>query len=178
VPSQRSILVFPVDGKGDIPPKRVLRGPKTRLSSPFRVAVDPKNNVVVVINDNNPPGIVIFDRTANGDVEPKAFITGPKTGFVRAQYVQVDPERKLIFVALSDVNSRYQTYTTRPEHIGIGIWRYSDDGDVAPQFAIRGGEVKLGRPRALDINPKDKEVYVTDMVNNAVFTYSLPEVFK
>lgn len=178
VPSQRSILVFPTKANGDVPPLRVLRGPRTRITRPHRVAVDAKNNIMVVANDANPPGLLIFNRTDTGDVAPKAVITGPKTGIMRPQYVQLDPERKLIFVALSDINARYNAYNARDEYIGIGIWHYSDDGDVPPRFEVRSGEVKLGRPRALDINPGDKELYVTDMLNNVVLTYSLPEVFE
>lgn len=178
VPSQKGILVFKSEGNGDVAPVRVLRGPKTKLTTPMRVAVDPKNNVVVVINDNNPPALAIFNRTDDGDVAPQAYITGEKTGIIRAQYVDVDPTRKLIFAALSDVNSRYQQYTERAEYIGIGVWSYSDDGNVAPRFAIRGKASRLGRPRGLAVNPKDKEVYVTDMTNNALFTFILSDAFN
>ena len=64
-----AILVFPRTGDGDIPPTRVLRGPKTLLNDPYRIGVDGANNILVIAN-RNPAGFLIFDRDADGDVAP------------------------------------------------------------------------------------------------------------
>lgn len=177
VPAQEAVLVFPREGHGNVAPSRVLRGPKTKLTRPYRIAVDPKNNVLVVANRAEPRGLLIFNRTDQGDVEPKAVIAGPKTGIMEPHAVQVYPERRLIFVALADVNSRYQEGRPRPEFIGVGIWNYTDNGDVPPKAIIRGPAGTLGRPRGLALSPEHKEIYVADMKRNSLFTYFLPEIF-
>jgi len=84
VPSNGGIMVYRRDKGGDAAPVRMLRGPKTRLTSPSRIAVDPVNNLLVVGNRADPAGLMLFDRTASGDVEPKAVITGPKSGITNA----------------------------------------------------------------------------------------------
>lgn len=170
---QAGVLVFPRDGNGDVAPLRILRGPKTQLRRAHRVAVDPVNDLLVVTNDHpSKPGIFIFNRTDQGDVEPKAIISGPKTGIIRPQAVQVNPERKEIIVAVTD---RRVGAAQQPGF--IGVWNYTDNGDVPPKAVIRGPNTLLIRPRGLALNPKHKEVLVVDMVRNALFTYSFPKIF-
>lgn len=174
---QNAILVFPREGNGNLAPLRILRGPKTKLTRPYRVAVDPKNNILVVANRAEPRGLLIFNRTDEGDVEPIGIISGPKTGILEPHAVQVHPDRKLIFVAMADYNSRYQEARERPEFIGVGIWSYTDNGDVPPRAIIRGPAGLLGRPRGLALNLEHKEIYVSDMKRNAVFTFLMPNSF-
>src|SRR5438445_100805 len=41
------VYVYPLDGNGDVPPKRILRGPDTQLGGGNGIAVDPINNLLV-----------------------------------------------------------------------------------------------------------------------------------
>lgn len=165
-----AILVFPRDKGGDIAPLRIIHGPKTKLR-PEQIAVDPKNNLLVVAN-SDPAGLLIFNRTDEGDVAPKAIITGPKTGFILPQGIRVDPERKQIIVAVVDEHR-----VLEPKPGFIGVWNYTDNGDVPPKAIIKGPISMLIRPRGVAINPKNKEIYVVDMRRNALFTFSLPQIF-
>ena len=45
-----SILVFDANARGDVAPKRVLKGPKTKLANPTAVALDIKNDELWVAN--------------------------------------------------------------------------------------------------------------------------------
>jgi len=84
----------------------------------------------------------------------------------------LDPDRQHIFVANTD---RLRAAEQRPGV--IAVWNYSDNGDVPPKAIITGPDSGLIRPRGLAINPKHGEVYVVDMVKNALLMFSWPEVF-
>jgi hypothetical protein len=169
-----AILVFPRTGDGDIPPTRVLRGPKTLLNDPYRIGVDGANNILVIAN-RNPAGFLIFDRDADGDVAPRAIITGPNTGINGApQQFQMDPERKQFIAAIPGRGSNDER---GPTNGFIGVWNYSDDGDVGPKAVIEGSRTLMESPRGLDINIEANEVYLADF-KNKLFTYHAPHIFE
>ncbi len=171
--SQGAILVFPREGDGDVPPRRVLRGPRTRLS-PNRVTVDPVNNLLFVGNID-PPAILVFDRTAEGDVAPRTIITGPKADIGAIQAIEVYPPTRTIVAAVTDSRVFGTAAGARVPY--IGVWNYSDNGDVPPHTVIKGDGTELGRPRGLALNPEHKELHVVDMVKNSLFTYAFPSIY-
>jgi DNA-binding beta-propeller fold protein YncE len=176
--SNSAIFVFPRDATGDVAPIRILRGPKTRLH-PTYLAVDPINNLLVVGN-NDPPGLLIFNRTDEGDVAPRAIITGPKTGIRKPaeqkplfpiEQIQLYPPGKKIVVTVPS------STTTPVEPAFLGVWHYSDNGDVPAMFMLKGPSSMLLLPRFIALNPKDKEIYVADMGRNALLTFFWPQIF-
>lgn len=171
--SQNAILVFPREATGDVAPRRILRGPNTKLS-PNRVAVDPQNNLLFVGNID-PPAILIFNRTDEGNVAPRTIITGPKADIGAIQAIEVYPPTKTIVAAVTD--SRVFGTGAGARIPYIGVWNYSDNGDVAPRAIIKGAGTELARPRGVALNPKHKELHVVDMGNNALYTYSFPSIF-
>ena len=53
-----------------------------------------------------------------------------------------------------------------------------DEGDVPPRWKIDAKASNiLTKPRGITINPKNKEVIVSDMRLNAVLTFFVPEMF-
>jgi len=170
---QGAVLVFRRDVGGNVAPIRVLRSSNVTFT-PYRLAIDPENNLLVVAN-NNPPAIFMFDRTAQGDVAPKATIAGPQTGFMQIQAVEVYPPTRSIVVEISDTVAASTEGRAKPGF--IGVWNYSDEGDVAPRAVLRGPDGLMIRPRGMAINPEHKEIYVADMRRNALFTFSFPEIF-
>jgi DNA-binding beta-propeller fold protein YncE len=77
VPS--SITVFDGDANGDVTPLRVIQGPLSQIDWPMGVAVDERNDEIIVAN-NGDNSVLAFARTANGDVAPKRVIRGALTG--------------------------------------------------------------------------------------------------
>jgi DNA-binding beta-propeller fold protein YncE len=175
-----AILVFPRTGNGDVAPLRVLRGPRTLLDGPKRIGVDGKNNLLVIGN-REPAGFLIFNRTDDGDVAPKAVISGPRTGITSSgpQQIQMDPEHRQIIAAIREERllggSGNEPGTLKSAF--VGVWNYTDNGDVPPKAVIRGPKTQLVKPGGLAINPKDKEIYVTDIHHEALFTYRAPHIF-
>jgi hypothetical protein len=190
-----TILVYPRDANGDVAPIRTIQGPDTQLSNVYSLAVDPINNVLVVgLNSNwgaeraNRGGdgegggngrtavkgaILVFNRTDQGNVKPRAVIRGDKSGIVRINQMQVYPQRKLIVVAMPGIIDKME-----PPEAFVGVWSYDDNGDVPPRWKIPiGTKTKMKKPFGVVLNPKNKEVIVSDMRNQGILTYSVPEIF-
>ena len=64
-----SILVFDAAARGDVAPKRVLKGPKTKLANPTAVSLDFKNGELWVANFGG-HSATAYPITAEGDIAP------------------------------------------------------------------------------------------------------------
>jgi len=188
VPVRDEILVFPMEGNGDVAPIRIVRSPKNGWRPGGGVAVDPVHNLLITdgtLTDSGARGegggeegrgrdsILIFDRMANGDAKPLRVIRGPHTGLKGIRQMQVYPKGGWIVVA-HIANGEIP----EPEGAFVGIWSINDTGDVPPHWKIDAKASNgLKKPRGVALNPKNKELIVSDMRLNAVLTYSLPEMF-
>ena len=184
------VVVYPREGNGDVAPIRVLEGPNTQLISPYGIGVDATNNLLIVGTNSNwgikdpqqstyvegsdePGAILIFNRTDQGNVKPRAVIRGPKSGVVRTMQIQVIPGRKLFGAVMPGVIDQME-----PDGAFFGVWSEDDNGDVPPLFKIRTNErTKMKKPVGVVLDPKHKEVIISDMRNQGVLVYSAPEIF-
>ena len=179
------ITVYQRDANGDVAPLRVIQGPDTQLRNVNSLAVDPVNHLLVVGlnsnwgNERPAPGreekgaILVFNRTDQGNVKPRAVIRGDKSGIIRINQMQVYPQRRLIIGAMPGIQDRME-----PPDAFVGVWTYDDNGDVAPKWKIPiGPTTKLKKPFGVVLNPKNKEVIVSDMRNNGILSFSVPEIF-
>jgi hypothetical protein len=184
--TNNSITVYQRDANGDVAPLRVIQGPDTQLRNVYSLAVDPVNDVLVVgLNSDwgaervNPArgaekgAILVFGRTDQGNVKPRAVIRGDKSRIVRINQMQVYPQRKLIVVAMPGIIDKME-----PADAFVGVWSYDDNGDVPPKWTIPiGAKTKLKKPFGVVLNPKKKEVIVSDMRNQGILSFSVPEIF-
>lgn len=169
VPQGNRIVVYPRKANGDVPPIRIIQGPDTQLQT-CSLAVDPINNVLVVASG---AGLQIFNRTDSGNVKPRAVIRGPKTGIVRINQMAVYPPRKLIVATMPGPYPEME-----PEGAFLGIWSYDDNGDVPPKWKLPvGPRTTLKKPFGVVLNPKHREVIISDMRRNGVLTFFVPEIF-
>ncbi len=182
-----SIKVYPREANGDVAPIRVLTGPDTRLARLHGLAVDPINDILVVgtqssfgtyeasigRRDSETGAILVFNRTDEGNTEPRAVIRGPKSEIIRINQMQTYPQRRLIIAAMPGVQDAME-----PEEAFIGVWSYDDNGDVPPMWKIPvGPTTQLKKPFGVVLNPDDQEVIVSDMRNQGVLVFSVPEIF-
>jgi hypothetical protein len=177
VPDGTRIRVYPREANGNVAPIRIIEGPDTQLTRAESLSVDPINNVLVVgfnKQGRDPDGaILIFNRTDNGNVKPKAVIRGPRSGIIRINQMAVNPAKKLIVATMPGHIEQME-----PEDAFLGIWTYDDNGDVAPKWKIPvGSRTTLKKPFGVVLNPKNKEVIISDMRLNGVLTFSVPEIF-
>jgi len=174
VPTRQAILVFSRLANGDVAPLRIIAGPKTRINRARGIAVDPVHNIIAVGN-RDPQGILIFNRTAQGDVAPLRIITGPKTGIYATKGFTVNSARKEI---IATVEARGVQVNRNLGESFVGVWNYTDNGDVAPKAILKGDSTMLIAPRGAAINLKDQEMYVIDKVQNGFFAYALQRILR
>src|SRR2546422_75950 len=122
------------------------------------------------------PAIRIFDRMANGNAKPLRVISGSSAR--EAWLMTTYPEKGIIFAVVrpgntggleGDISGRYQLDDY------VGVWSIFDEGDVAPRFTIGGPNVLLKDARGIAVDPKSKDVMVSDKTLNAVFRFHVPE---
>jgi hypothetical protein len=177
VPDGNRIRVYPREANGNVPLIRVIEGPDTQLRNAQSIAVDPINNILVAgLNktdaDTENGALLIFNRTDSGNAKPRV-IRGPKSGIIRINQLQVYPPRKLIVATMPE-----QIDQMEPDHSFLGIWSYDDNGDVAPKWEIPvSPRTTHKKSFGVVLNPKNKEVVISDMRLNGVLTFSVPEIF-
>jgi hypothetical protein len=175
VPQGNEILVFNRRDNGNVAPKRIFKGPDTKLGADA-MAVDTLNNLLVVVGPYEAEGLKIrmYPRTATGNVKPLRQVGGPKSMIKRlgGPFALHQPKGWIVM-------------TMRPAEAGVlggddsftGIWSVFDDGDVPPRWTIGGPRGALIMPRGVAIDEKNKNIIVTDKRLNAILTYHFPEIF-
>jgi len=189
VPQGNQVLVYPRDANGDVAPIRILQGPDTGLGA-GRVTIDPVHDLLITANatggeggqnrSGRPAGIRIFDRRATGNTKPLRTITGP--GAKDAWLMTTNPTNGMIFAVVrpgntggvngDDIEGRFALEDY------VGVWSIFDDGDVPPRWTIGGPNLLLKDARGIAVDPKSKDVIVSDKTLNAVFRFHVPEAFN
>lgn len=174
VPTRQAILVFSRLANGDAAPLRVIAGPKTKINRARGIAVDPVNNIIAIGN-RDPQGILIFNRTDEGDVEPRGTISGPKTGIYATKGFTINPARKEL---IATVEARGVQVTRNLGESFVGIWNYTDNGDVAPKGVLKGTDTMLIAPRGAALDLQHGEIFVIDKVQNGFFAYNWQKIME
>ena len=94
--------MFHETDKGDVAPRRVIKGQKTGLTYPTGVFVDTKNKELWVSNLGN-SSATVYPLAANGDAPPLRTIRSARAGkvslrFGKTQAVAYDSKREEILV--------------------------------------------------------------------------------
>ena len=171
------VVVFPRDADGDVAPIRILQGPDTgflpRPNDTQRVTVDPVRNLLIA---SGAGGLRIFDRTASGNTKPLRFIAGAGAKDVRL--LTNNPANGMIFGAVRAGENENENIQGRYDLDDfVGVWSVFDDGNVPPRLTIGGPNLALKDARGIAIDPRHKNVIVSDKTLNAVLTFSVPEAF-
>ena len=191
IPDGGAIKAFPIAANGDVAPVRVLRsGNSVGWSPGGGIGVD--NVHQFLATDGTLSGelakqypresdfrggrdtILIFNRLDEGnDVKPLRIIRGDKTGIFAIRQMQVWPKGGWVIVAqITDGGIAI------PDGTFVGVWSIYDNGNVPPRWRIDGKPSNiLAKPRGVALNPKHKELLVSDMRLNAVLTFAFPEIF-
>jgi DNA-binding beta-propeller fold protein YncE len=146
-----SVNVYPRDAKGDMPPLRIIQGPRTQLDWPSGVAIDDRTGEIYIASDTA-QSILVFDPDANGNVTPIRVLKGPKTRLDSPVGLYVDKENEELWV------SNYGNHS-------LNVYDLQAEGDVAPKRTIRSGPLgkralMIGNPGALAYDTKREEILV------------------
>lgn len=164
------VLVFDREGNGDVAPKRILRGPDTRIDNPSPVAVDPVHNLLFVSTRD---AMLIFDRTASGNAKPKAAIAGPKSEMASTNTFMIYPPKGWIINGCTGG--------------AICAWSITDNGDVPPRWKIPVQQLTGYVASGIALDPIHREMMLSaagqrvrppgQKVMNTIMTFSWPEIF-
>jgi DNA-binding beta-propeller fold protein YncE len=148
---EHSISVYSRTAQGDAVPQRVIRGPKTELSLPMKIVVDPVNNELWVANSGS-NAILIFARDAAGDVAPIRKIEGRNTGLKKPVGFGIDLKNDEIWV-------------TNPEDHSASVFPRTAEGDVRPLRILRTAPEGtpapgIGNPGGIAYVPGRQEILV------------------
>jgi DNA-binding beta-propeller fold protein YncE len=146
-----SIIIHDMKAQGNVPPLRVIQGPKTQFNWPTGLAIDEQRGELYVANDIG-NSILVFNVTDNGDVAPKRVIKGPKTNLANPTGVWVDLKNNEFWAA----NFMNHSATVYP---------LSASGDVAPLRIIRSGPLDqpslgIGNPHPVAYDSKREQILV------------------
>lgn len=146
-----SITVYPLDAKGDVPPLRVIVGPRTRLNWPVGMTIDPDRGELFVANDAGDE-ILVFKSDASGDAAPIRVLKGPRTGIKNPTGLFLDKKNNELWV------SNFGNHTAT-------VYRPTADGDVAPLRTIRGAPLDepalmIGNPGSVAYDTKREQILV------------------
>jgi hypothetical protein len=175
VPMDGQILVFPRDGNGNIAPIRIIKiAGDTRIGD--ALAVDAVHNLIVAEGRmGKQPEFLIFNRTDEGEVKPKGVIGGPKSKFrnLGGPFAVYAPKSEII----ASVRGGGEYADLASDESFVGVWSLNDNGDVPPKWTIGGPYGVIQMPRGIALDPKNKNMMVSDKRLNSVLTFSFPEMF-
>jgi len=126
-PLASSIVTYRGGSNGDVPPVRVIQGTRTKIHSPWQVAVDSAHNEIWYA-DFGGGYVAAFPLMANGDVAPLRTIRDHEDGMRGVSGVAVDPERNLVFVAARSAHAPG----------AILVFDRLADGESSPRAIIAG----------------------------------------
>ena len=145
------------------------------------MAIDPVHNLLTVVGGNRRQGtkIMIFDRTASGNTKPLRVISGSNTqlGSLGGPHAVYPPTGRILVTVRSQTPSGGQGEELATDDGFVGVWSINDSGNVPPRWQIGGPHGVLQMVRGVAVNPKNKEMIVTDKRLNAILTFSFPELF-
>jgi 6-phosphogluconolactonase (cycloisomerase 2 family) len=167
--------VYPKTAQGEDLPIRRLIGPNTGLNSLHGIAIDEKNQLLIVntwglhsdfkvqgTGRYEDPAIKIYPLNASGDTPPLRVISGDKTQLNWPAAMKLNPENGDLYVA---------------NDIGQSILVFSNistaQGNVAPARVIKGPKTKLSYPTGVALDLKNREVWVSNMGSSSATAYPL-----
>jgi DNA-binding beta-propeller fold protein YncE len=152
-----SVTVYPKDAEGNVAPLRVIQGPKTQLSWPTGISVDPDRGEIYVANDIG-NSITVYSATAGGDAAPIRVLKGPKTLIKNPTGVFVDTVNDELWVA------------NFGDHSGT-VYRRTASGDTPPLRTVRSAPRNtsasfINNPFAIVYDSRREEVLVPNCVQH------------
>lgn len=146
-----SIVVHRRSASGNVPPLRVIKGPKTQLNWPTGLSFDAQARELFVANDAA-MSVLVFDADASGDVAPKRVIKGRKTKLANPTSVFADVKNGELWVTNFGGHS-------------ATVYDLKASGDVAPKRVLRNApegtpSLMIGNPGTLGYDTKREEILV------------------
>ena len=180
-----NIVVFPLDGDGEVAPIRELNVDH----GAWGIFLDEENDEVVITTQHIHK-LSVYRSTAGGDEEPLRFIQGPNTGLADPHGVVVDIENDEIFVANhgnwhkeetggQPTQSAVDSGGTRSLGPSTGrfllpsitVYSRRAAGDVAPLRTIQGSKTGLNWPHGIYLDLVSGQIAVANAGDDSVLFF-------
>ena len=168
-----AIKVYPLDGRGNVKPLRVISGDSTQLDWPGAMKYNPDNGDLYVANDIG-QSVLVFAHVnsdkVKGDVAPTRVIHGPTTEIQNPTGIAIDRKNQEVWVT----NLGNSTATVYPLMANgnvppLRVIRSAPEGNKGPNF---------GRTNAVGYDTLRQEILVPNCVNHpqiAIFARTATE---
>jgi hypothetical protein len=173
--------IFDRMANGDVAPIRKLGGAGSGLGG-ANPSIDTDHDLLITTGG----GVRIYNRSDSGAARPLRIITGgPRSGVNPPTVPKWIPGTRNFVAAVrpfgiktaGDAPGAPNNYQTPEEaQFFVGVWSIDDSGDVAPRYTIAHDILKEFRNFA--VNPKNKEIMISDKTANAIYTFSFPEAWE
>lgn len=156
VGNSNSVMVYARTASGDAAPLRTISGDATGINWPNSVAVDTRNDEILVAN-NHANTVTVYARAATGNVAPLRTISGDFTGLSGPLSVAVDMLNNGIFTG-NDSNS-------------VTVYARAANGNVAPSRTV-GVSQRLSELKGIAADTVHNEVFFASSGSNSIFVYA------
>jgi len=135
------------------------------LSNIRGLAVDLKNNELLVLNGGAPPSVNVYSRTASGNTAPLNALTGPATGLNSPGDLALD------FTNLEGGPGVGVLYVANLNSVTAYLWPTA--GNAAPFRTLSGPATQLTSPSGLAVDLANDELVVvnSDLATPSVTVY-------
>ena len=164
----QAILTYRGAATGNEAPIRVIHGPATQITNPWRLALDPVHKEVFIPENDH---VLVFSSEADGNVSPLRILKGPDTQ-LGASALEVDPVHNLLIVS-----GLHRGESGRIEGGHLLIFNRTDEGNAKPRAVITGPKTHIsGGDGIVRVFPPREEILLT--IHSDTFTArSSPENF-
>ena len=162
-----TLVVFPREAQGNVPPKRELRTPHGTYG--IAVNEDAQELFLTVEHINT---VVVYRKMAEGEEKPLRTLQGPQTQLEDPHGIAVDAKNNLLFVVnQGNYKLSEAPWTGRFAPPSITVYPLGASGDTAPLRIIEGPNTQLNWPSAMFIDEERQELYVANDVGDSILVF-------
>jgi DNA-binding beta-propeller fold protein YncE len=193
IQSPSAVIVYRKAAIGNEAPVRFLEGDATELADPHGIALDIKNNLMVIANHGHRrfyggPAVSTLKEpweqwiapTDDLNQLPRQFLLGlgasemPSINVYTRGASGNTPPLRVIKGPRTQLNwpghvvvheDRGEIFVANDADDSVLVFRESDNGDVAPTRVIKGPRTKVRNPTGLSLDVKNGELWVANMGN-------------
>lgn len=148
--AQETLQVYSRTANGVVAPLREIKGPKTFVSFPGQVVIDPKHDEIWSVGNDIADLVTVYERKADGDVAPRRQLSLKPMRLNRTWGLAVDP-----------VND--EVALTHLKRNSITVWARTAVTGAEPLRVISGPATGLANPHGIFIDTARNEIYVMNL---------------